>query len=88
MNGAWSSVTQARSGPHPWGRPFAACRGDRRAGAQVVEHVAQRVGGLHEVVYRAEQGGVGHTVDGRGGDRGGDQGDVVPACSVMRSAAT
>ena len=30
--------------PQPWAGPFAACRGDRRAGTQMVEDVAQRRG--------------------------------------------
>jgi preprotein translocase subunit YajC len=49
------------------------------AGAQVVEHVAQRGGALHEVMYRAEHGGVRGGRDAGGGDRGGDQANVVPA---------
>ena len=65
--------------PHPRARQFAACGGDRCAGAQVVEYVAQCGGALHEVVDRAEHGGVGGGRDGRGGDGAGDEAHVVPA---------
>jgi hypothetical protein len=50
--------------PHPRARQLAACGGDRCAGAQVVEYVAQCGGALHEVVDRAEHGGVGSGRDG------------------------
>jgi hypothetical protein len=45
----------------------------------VGDDVVQGGAGLHDVVHRAEQGGVGHAVDGCGGHRSCDQANVVPA---------